>query len=129
MLRLYRGREKYPGLVCRKGEENMETITLEDAKRVVAAAERKAADIGCPMDIAVVDGGGNLKAFVRMDDAFLGRPRERPGWSPPPGPPVGGLSDSNRRRGSLRRPDAKLMPGCIFRCDFPPQRLSLYAGH
>ncbi|MGI8538254.1 MAG: GlcG/HbpS family heme-binding protein [Rubrobacteraceae bacterium] len=50
----------------------METIALEDAKRVVAAAEKKAADIGCPMDIAVVDGGGNLKAFVRMDDAFLG---------------------------------------------------------
>lgn len=50
----------------------METITLEDAKRVVEAAEAKARDIGCPMDIAVVDGGGNLKAFVRMDDSFLG---------------------------------------------------------
>ncbi len=50
----------------------METISLEDAKRVVEAAEKKAADIGCPMDIAVVDGGGNLKAFARMDDSFLG---------------------------------------------------------
>nr|MBA3952901.1 heme-binding protein [Rubrobacter sp.] len=37
----------------------METITLEDARRVIAAAEQKAAEIGCPMDIAVVDAGGN----------------------------------------------------------------------
>jgi uncharacterized protein GlcG (DUF336 family) len=50
----------------------MESISLDDAKRVVAAAEAKAVEIGCPMDIAVVDGGGNLKAFVRMDDSFLG---------------------------------------------------------
>ncbi len=50
----------------------METISLDDAKRVVEAAERKAAEIGCPMDVAVVDGGGNLKAFVRMDGSFIG---------------------------------------------------------
>lgn len=49
-----------------------ETITLEDAKRVIEAAERKAEEIGCPMDIAVVDAGGNLKAHVRMDGAFVG---------------------------------------------------------
>lgn len=49
-----------------------ETITLEDAKRVIEAAERKAGEIGCPMDIAVVDAGGNLKAHVRMDGAFVG---------------------------------------------------------
>lgn len=50
----------------------METISLEDAKRVVEAAEAKAAEIGCPMDIAVVDAGGNLKMHVRMDGAFVG---------------------------------------------------------
>jgi uncharacterized protein GlcG (DUF336 family) len=35
----------------------VETIALEDARRVIAAAEEKAAEIGCPMDIAVVDAG------------------------------------------------------------------------
>jgi uncharacterized protein GlcG (DUF336 family) len=50
----------------------METITLDDARRVIAAAEQKAQEIDCPMDIAVVDAGGNLKAHVRMDDAFIG---------------------------------------------------------
>lgn len=47
-------------------------LTLEDAKRVIAAAEEKAGEIGQPMDIAVVDAGGNLKAHVRMDGAFIG---------------------------------------------------------
>jgi uncharacterized protein GlcG (DUF336 family) len=50
----------------------METISLEDARRVTAAAEAKATEIGCPMDIAVVDAGGNLKSLVRMDGAFIG---------------------------------------------------------
>jgi uncharacterized protein GlcG (DUF336 family) len=50
----------------------VETITLEDARRVIAAAEEKATEIGCPMDIAVVDAGGHLKAHVRMDGAFIG---------------------------------------------------------
>lgn len=49
-----------------------ETITLEEAKRVIEAAEKKATEIGCPMDIAVVDAGGNLKSHVRMDGAFVG---------------------------------------------------------
>jgi uncharacterized protein GlcG (DUF336 family) len=38
----------------------------------VAAAKQKAAEINTKMDIAVVDAGGNLKAFVRMDGAWLG---------------------------------------------------------
>jgi uncharacterized protein GlcG (DUF336 family) len=50
----------------------MESITLEEARRVMAAAEQKAQEIGQPMDIAVVDAGGNLKAHVRMDGAFIG---------------------------------------------------------
>ncbi len=49
-----------------------ETISLEDAKRVMEAAEKKAQEIGQPMDIAVVDAGGNLKSHVRMDGAFVG---------------------------------------------------------
>ncbi|HWD00714.1 MAG TPA: heme-binding protein [Candidatus Sulfopaludibacter sp.] len=47
-------------------------ITLEDARRVIAAAENKAREIGQPMNIAVVDSGGNLVAHVRMDNAWMG---------------------------------------------------------
>lgn len=49
-----------------------EDLTLEAAERILAAAKKKAADLGTRMDIAVVDAGGNLKAFVRMDGAWLG---------------------------------------------------------
>ncbi len=47
-------------------------VTLADARKVIAAAEKKAAEIGQPMNIAVVDGGGNLVAHVRMDRAWIG---------------------------------------------------------
>ena len=47
-------------------------IKLEDARRIIAAAEKKAAEIGQPMNIAVADAGGNLVAHVRMDNAWLG---------------------------------------------------------
>src|SRR5436305_12199118 len=47
-------------------------MTLDQARRVIAAAEKKAADIGQPMNIAVVDEGNNLTAFARMDGAWLG---------------------------------------------------------
>ncbi len=47
-------------------------VTLADARRVIAAAEKKADAIGQPMNIAVVDTGGNLVSHVRMDGAWLG---------------------------------------------------------
>jgi uncharacterized protein GlcG (DUF336 family) len=47
-------------------------VQLEDARRVIAAAEKKARDIGQPMNVAVVDAGGNLVAHVRMDGAWIG---------------------------------------------------------
>jgi uncharacterized protein GlcG (DUF336 family) len=47
-------------------------ITLKDAKRIIEAAEKKAAEIGQPMNIAVADAGGNLISHVRMDGAWLG---------------------------------------------------------
>lgn len=47
-------------------------IKLEDARRIIAAAEKKAAAIGQPMNIAVADAGGNLVAHVRMDGAWIG---------------------------------------------------------
>ena len=49
-----------------------EDLTLQDAEKVVAAAKKKAAELKTLMDIAVVDAGGNLKAFARMDGAWLG---------------------------------------------------------
>ena len=50
----------------------LETITLAEARRVIDAAAAKATEIGQPMDIAVVDAGGNPKAHVRMDGANIG---------------------------------------------------------
>jgi uncharacterized protein GlcG (DUF336 family) len=50
----------------------MADITLRQANSVVKAAQKKAEEMGVKMDIAVVDAGANLKAFVRMDDAWLG---------------------------------------------------------
>ncbi|MBI4851709.1 MAG: heme-binding protein [Acidobacteria bacterium] len=47
-------------------------VTLSDARRIIAAAEKKAGEIGQPMNIAVADAGGNLVAHVRMDGAWIG---------------------------------------------------------
>ncbi len=52
--------------------KHLGTVTLADAKRIIAAAERKAEEIGQPMNIAVVDSGGNLVAHERMDRAWIG---------------------------------------------------------
>ena len=50
----------------------MAGVSLADARRVIAAAEKKAQEIGQPMNIAVADGGGNLVSHVRMDGAWIG---------------------------------------------------------
>jgi uncharacterized protein GlcG (DUF336 family) len=50
----------------------MNTLTLADARRLIAAAEARADEIGQPMNIAVVDAGGNLISHVRMDGAWIG---------------------------------------------------------
>ncbi|HUK30828.1 MAG TPA: heme-binding protein [Candidatus Acidoferrum sp.] len=50
---------------------NHPKLTLEGAKAVLAAAERRAAEIKVPMNIAIVDDGGHLLAFARMDGAKL----------------------------------------------------------
>ncbi len=47
-------------------------IHLKDSRRIIEAAEKKAEEIGQPMNIAVVDQGGNLIAFERMENAWLG---------------------------------------------------------
>ena len=50
----------------------MADITLAQAQQAVDAALNKAKEMGVKMDIAVVDVGANLKAFARMDGAWLG---------------------------------------------------------
>src|SRR4051812_7693606 len=47
-------------------------VTLKDARKIIEAAEKKAHEIGQPMNIAVADEGGNLVAHVRMDNAWIG---------------------------------------------------------
>src|SRR5215472_5771559 len=48
------------------------TLTLDEAKRALAAGEKKAANIGIAYNVASVDAGGNLLAFVRKDGALIG---------------------------------------------------------
>jgi uncharacterized protein GlcG (DUF336 family) len=46
-------------------------ITLEEAQRIISAAEEKAGQMGQPMNVAVMDAGRNLVAFHRMDGAWV----------------------------------------------------------
>ena len=50
----------------------MQDVTREQAQAAVEAALRKSKELDVKMNIAVVDAGANLKAFVRMDGAWLG---------------------------------------------------------
>jgi uncharacterized protein GlcG (DUF336 family) len=50
----------------------MADINVAEAQNVVESARKKAEEINTLMNIAVVDAGGNLKAFLRMDGAWLG---------------------------------------------------------
>lgn len=48
------------------------SLSLADARQIIAAGEKKAQELGIPYNLAVVDAGGNLIAHVRMDGAWLG---------------------------------------------------------
>ncbi len=50
----------------------MANITLSQAHKILQAAVEKAEEIDTAMNIAIVDSGANLKAFLRMDNAWLG---------------------------------------------------------
>src|SRR5229473_1524336 len=50
----------------------MLTLSLEHARGIIRRAEAKANSLGCPLNIAVVDAGGNLIAHARMDGARIG---------------------------------------------------------
>jgi uncharacterized protein GlcG (DUF336 family) len=47
-------------------------VTLSAGQAILEAARAKAEQIGVPMNIAIVDEGGNLVTFAHMDDAWLG---------------------------------------------------------
>jgi len=86
-------------------------LSLKQAQAVVAAALAAAEEQGTKMDVAVVDAGGNLKAFARMDGAWLGSidiattkartaryfdlPSEELGALSQPGGPLYGIEVSN----------------------------------
>jgi uncharacterized protein GlcG (DUF336 family) len=48
------------------------SLTLAEARGIIAAGEKKAQELGIPYNIAVVDAGGGLIAHARMDGAWLG---------------------------------------------------------
>src|SRR5215207_6127761 len=86
-------------------------LSLDQAHAVLEAAVKKAVETKTKMDIAVVDAGGNLKAFARMDGAWLGSidiattkartaryfdlPTEELGALSQPGGPLYGIEVSN----------------------------------
>jgi uncharacterized protein GlcG (DUF336 family) len=51
---------------------SIKTVQLTEARSIIAAATKKAEELGQPMNIAVVDAGGNLLAFERMENAWIG---------------------------------------------------------
>ncbi|MBV9346115.1 MAG: heme-binding protein [Gammaproteobacteria bacterium] len=52
--------------------QQITSVGLRDARRIIEAGERKAEELGIPYNLAVVDAGGNLVAHARMDGAWLG---------------------------------------------------------
>jgi uncharacterized protein GlcG (DUF336 family) len=47
-------------------------VSFEVAQEIIDKAVEKSKEIGVKMCIAVLDSGGNLKSFTRMDDAWVG---------------------------------------------------------
>ena len=52
--------------------QSITDVSHEDALKVVLAAKKEAEKLDVLVNIAIVDVGANLKAFIRMDDSFLG---------------------------------------------------------
>ena len=76
----------------------MADISLTQAQQAVETALSKSKEMGVKMDIAVVDAGANLKAFARMDGAWLGsidiaqKKARTARWFDMPTGAIGGLS-------------------------------------
>ena len=91
-----------------------DTLSLADAKRMLSAAEAKASGLGIPYNIAVVDAGGHLVAFLRQDGALIGsidlaidkavtariydKPTSELARLAQPGGPLFGIQESNAGR-------------------------------
>ena len=56
--------------VTAHAESGSTKLTTSDIQKVLAAAVAKAQEIGVPMGIAIVDEGGTLVGFMKMDGAF-----------------------------------------------------------
>ena len=94
-----------------KSTTELSGLTLERAYQVIMAAREKAQEIDVKMNIAVVDEGNNLLAFVRMPGAWLGSidiaqskaftarafdmPTKTLGAASQPGEPLFGIHASN----------------------------------
>jgi uncharacterized protein GlcG (DUF336 family) len=65
LICFYRQRKEIP--VSNVIEKN--SVSSELAQRMVEAAQVKAKAMGVPESVAILDDGGNLKAFGRMDGA------------------------------------------------------------
>lgn len=50
----------------------MADITMEQARNALMGAVGKSMELGVKMNICIVDAGANMKAFIRMDGAWLG---------------------------------------------------------
>ena len=62
-----------PGSAPKSGAPlNTKDLSLDQAHAILAAAVKRADELKIKQNIAVVDAGGNLKAFARMDGAWLG---------------------------------------------------------
>jgi len=64
----------YAGVGAQDKPAEMATpdVSLDTAMTALEAAREKAEEMGVKMDIAIVDAGANLKAFARMDEAWIG---------------------------------------------------------
>lgn len=87
-------------------------VDIAAAQAAIAAARQRAEQLGTKMCIAVVDSGADLKAFHRMDDAwvgsidiaikkartavFFGMPTGEIGKLSQPGGPLYGIEHSNQ---------------------------------
>ncbi len=94
--------------------EAIQSVTLAEAQGIVSAAQEKAEEIGQPMNIAVVEVGGRLKAFGRMETAWtasieiaidkaftaaaLGMPTEDIAGMAQPGQPLFGINTTHGGR-------------------------------
>ena len=94
--------------------ESINSISLEEARAVAQAAVEKAQEIGQPMNVAVMEVGGNLKAFARMETAWtasisiaqdkaytsaaLGFSTQEIGEMAQPGQPLFGINTTNGGR-------------------------------